>query len=203
MKFFKKKRKYKNEQIEEGIRNDNNEIIDWLIASEIGPSILNYVKRNSGTEDDAKDATIHAICECRENILSGKYKKMNSVTGFIATIAKRYWLQELRKEARYNEKGINADWVFGKEEFKEEEHTIVEEYSNMVNKTTIQLNQCFKNLSEDQERTIKLHIYEGLTHEEIADYEGIPAGTVRQRFKRGLAKLKICLDLHLNKKNNR
>ena len=56
------------------------------------------------------------------------------------------------------------------------------------------LRDCLEVLSEDQQQAIVLAYYRGLTHEELAHYLNKPLGTVKSWLRRGLLKLKDCLE---------
>lgn len=56
------------------------------------------------------------------------------------------------------------------------------------------LQDCLEVLSDDQRQAIVLAYYRGLTHEELAHYLDKPLGTVKSWLRRGLLKLKDCLD---------
>lgn len=53
---------------------------------------------------------------------------------------------------------------------------------------------CVQRLEDRHRRVILLAFYSGLTHEEMARHLGVPLGTVKSWVRRGLARLKSCLD---------
>lgn len=56
------------------------------------------------------------------------------------------------------------------------------------------LAECMKHLSGDQQHSIALAYFHGLTHAEVADKLGQPLGTVKSWVRRGLQGLKQCLE---------
>ena len=55
------------------------------------------------------------------------------------------------------------------------------------------LRACFDELSGEQRRVIHTAFFEGCTYEEIAERSDTPIGTVKSWIRRGLLKLKACL----------
>lgn len=55
------------------------------------------------------------------------------------------------------------------------------------------LHACFEELSGEQRRVIHTAFFEGCTYEEIAVRSDTPLGTVKSWVRRGLLKLKACL----------
>lgn len=55
------------------------------------------------------------------------------------------------------------------------------------------LRACFDELSGEQRRVIHTAFFEGCTYEEIAERSDTPLGTVKSWIRRGLIKLKSCL----------
>jgi len=49
-------------------------------------------------------------------------------------------------------------------------------------------------LPPDQQAVVQLSFVEGLSHSEIAARVGVPLGTVKSWIRRGLERLKLCLD---------
>lgn len=56
------------------------------------------------------------------------------------------------------------------------------------------LARCLETLSENQRQAISLAYFRGLTHEELARHLETPLGTVKSWLRRGLLRLKDCLD---------
>jgi len=56
------------------------------------------------------------------------------------------------------------------------------------------LHECMQHLSDDQKRSITLAFFNGLSHGELAEKMGKPLGTVKTWIRRGLDRLKGCLD---------
>ena len=56
------------------------------------------------------------------------------------------------------------------------------------------LSTCMQTLSGDQQRSLALAYYQGLSHAEVAQQLGQPLGTVKSWVRRGLQSLKTCLE---------
>jgi RNA polymerase sigma-70 factor (ECF subfamily) len=54
--------------------------------------------------------------------------------------------------------------------------------------------RCLETLDAEQKQSIALAFYQGLSHSEVADHLKRPLGTVKTHIRRGLLKLKGCLD---------
>lgn len=57
-----------------------------------------------------------------------------------------------------------------------------------------QLRNCLGSLAPEQQRSVLLAYYEGYTHHELADHLKAPLGTVKSWVRRGLARLRDCLE---------
>ena len=58
----------------------------------------------------------------------------------------------------------------------------------------VKVERCMKGLNGEQLQTISLAFFHGLSHSEVADHLGRPLGTVKTHIRRGLQKLKGCLE---------
>jgi len=56
------------------------------------------------------------------------------------------------------------------------------------------IERCMKGLDEEQRQTISLAFFHGLSHSEVADHLRRPLGTIKTHIRRGLMKLKGCLE---------
>ncbi len=57
-----------------------------------------------------------------------------------------------------------------------------------------QLQGCLKTLQTEQQRSVLLAYYEGYTHDELAQAMKAPLGTVKSWVRRGLQRLRECLE---------
>lgn len=55
------------------------------------------------------------------------------------------------------------------------------------------LNQLREQVSEEQRRTLELHLFEGYSLREIAEQSGLTLGCVRNRYYRALERLRTCV----------
>ena len=79
----------------EGIKNDRNKALSFIYKRYF-PLIKNYVKKNSGTEDDAKDIFQEAIVNFYEKVISGNFLLTSSIKTYIFSVCKNMWLKKLR-----------------------------------------------------------------------------------------------------------
>jgi RNA polymerase sigma-70 factor (ECF subfamily) len=56
------------------------------------------------------------------------------------------------------------------------------------------LESCMSILQDEQRRSVLLAYYEGYTHQELAKVMKAPLGTVKSWVRRGLSRLRECLD---------
>jgi RNA polymerase sigma-70 factor (ECF subfamily) len=52
---------------------------------------------------------------------------------------------------------------------------------------------AMRELSHEQQKALRLSLYEGLSHQEIADRLGVPLGTVKTNLRRGLIRIREML----------
>ena len=56
------------------------------------------------------------------------------------------------------------------------------------------LRDCMRGLQDEQRRSVLLAYYEGYTHQELAQAMNAPLGTVKSWVRRGLSRLRDCLE---------
>lgn len=56
------------------------------------------------------------------------------------------------------------------------------------------LSGCLERLPEDQRQCLLMSFLEGYSHHELSERLGLPLGTVKARIRRGLARLRQCLE---------
>ena len=58
---------------------------------------------------------------------------------------------------------------------------------------SLRIGQCMESLQGTQRQSLALAYYQGLSHTEVASQMGVPLGSVKAWIRRGLEKLKDCL----------
>jgi RNA polymerase sigma-70 factor (ECF subfamily) len=61
------------------------------------------------------------------------------------------------------------------------------------------LRECLEQLDDIQRQAMLLAYFNGMTHEELASHLDKPLGTVKSWLRRGLIRLKKCLDEHISR----
>lgn len=142
-----------------------------------GGLVWSLAKRMSANTEDAEDAVQEIFIDVWKNAQRFD-EKQSSETTFIAMIARRRLIDRLRKSQRQ----IAADSI---------EDILIEpeQRDDMSLQTSIEAQQAAKalqNLRPEQRQVLQLSIYQGLSHQEIADKTGMPVGTVKTHSRRGL-----------------
>ena len=168
------------QQIAAGQSHAVAEVIDaygglvWSLARK-------YFGRSAEAEDAVQDAFI-AVWKAAD-----RYDpEIAAESTFIAMIARRRMIDQLRKEGRR----IDAQPLEGSPEPENEsnDHLADEEQVEAVLKV-------IDALDPPQPEVIKHSLMDGLTHPEIAEKTGLPLGTVKTHIRRGLIKVRKALGI--------
>lgn len=84
-----------DEHILHGIKNDRNKALNFIYKGYF-PLIKNHVKKNSGTEEDAKDIFQDALVIFYEKVVSGNFVLTSSIKTYIFSVCQKMWLKKLR-----------------------------------------------------------------------------------------------------------
>ncbi len=123
-----------------------------------------------------KELAEELVQETFLKLLQAKLKNEDNGLSYLLTIAKNLALNT------YNQRKRLVYIDFDKEENLYRDDLIKDNYNY--------LDILFDNLSEYQSDLIKMHIYEGLTHKEIAKKLNKPIGTIMWQYNEALKKLR-------------
>lgn len=133
--------------------------------------------------------------ELAEEILQDTYLKVwhkarlfdreqGAAMGWLITILRRTALDRIRLGSS------NTTLVALRDEFLD-----VEEVDKALQRDVGEdVRDCIQRLEERYQRAILLAFFDGLTHEELARRLDVPLGTAKSWVRRGLTRLKSCLD---------
>lgn len=152
-----------------------------------GGLIWSLAKRMLPNSEDAEDAVQEIFIDIWKN--ADRFdESQSSETTFIAMIARRRLIDRIRKSNRQ----INADSI---------ESVLVEPTNNFDERLQMsveakQAAKALQSLREEQRKVLQLSIYQGLSHQEIADALKMPIGTVKTHARRGILQAREFLGLN-------
>ena len=103
----------------EGIIKNDFAVLQKIYEESL-PEVIKYVKRNSGTIDDAKDVFQEGIMVLFKKAKEDRLILTTSFHNFLFMVCKRIWLKKLTKKGK-KEVPFEDEWEFSFEEAFEEE----------------------------------------------------------------------------------
>lgn len=167
------------ERVAEGDSAAVNECIDrygglvWSLARRLCPDRIE-------AEDAVQDVFI-SLWRSAERYNS----ELGSEATFIAMIARRRLIDRVRRKQRRVDQGsidpeISEAMVAGPVGVREGGARVE------LDEAAASAQEVLRELSEEQQRVLRLSIMHGLSHEKIAESTGMPLGTVKTHIRRGL-----------------
>jgi RNA polymerase sigma factor (sigma-70 family) len=150
-----------------------------------GGLIWTLARRVGLPENESEDAVHEIFTELWKH--GHKYDPtIASETAFVATIARRRLIDRRRRVSRQP----------AKQQIIEESAPApggASSQKTFVAEEAARAEQALTQLTNEQQRVLRLSVYEGLSHELIARSTGMPLGTVKTHARRGLIKLREML----------
>ena len=147
--------------------------------------LLRILKRRDWAEEALQDCYLK-VWQKAETYAPEKGAPMT----WLMTIARYRALDLLRMkrpEVEMPEEGEEQPYLFADETQSPEDRAV--ESQGMG-----RLEHCMKGLQEEQRQSVLLAYYEGYTHQELATRLKAPLGTVKSWVRRGLSRLRECLE---------
>lgn len=154
------------------------------VLDQFGGLVWSLARRFSLGQSDAEDVVQEIFLDVWKS--APRYDPgVASEATFIAMIARRRLIDRVRKTTRHprpqtiEELPIAAAVPTSRAELTEE---------------AAQAAQVLSSLTVDQQRVLRLSIYQGMSHEEISQATGLPLGTVKTHSRRGLIRIREVLE---------
>ncbi|MDX2018215.1 MAG: sigma-70 family RNA polymerase sigma factor [Planctomycetota bacterium] len=167
-----------------------------------GGLIWSLARRLLYSEAEAEDAVQDVFVELWQS--AGRFdENIASETAFVAMIARRRLIDRRRKiDRRIDRKALGEIDVpasgAGGSAFAvgtDDEFDGAGIQRTSVCEEAAAAQEALRQLSPEQQRVLRLSIFQGLSHERIARATGLPLGTVKTHARRGLIKVRELLEL--------
>jgi RNA polymerase sigma factor (sigma-70 family) len=146
-------KKYTDIEITEGIRKQDDRILNWLYDNYYR-IVKDHVMKNSGSTDDVSDVLQDAIIILFEQITENKLNLTTDLKGYFFGIVKNIWSAQLRRKQKTTELIIDQP---DESESEELNYQLLERI----------VSRAFTQLKSDQQLVLNL-FSEGKTYSEIA-----------------------------------
>ena len=161
-------RKYSDIAIIEGIRRQDEKILNWLYDNYLD-QVRHHVLRNSGSAADVPDVFQESIISLYKQITENELNLTTDLKGYFFGIARNIWSSQLRKKMP----NTVIDTIISDE-------TPDDEANDKILERIIA--RVFSKLSEES-RTILMLFAEGLSFQEIAEEMNLKNETYARRKK--------------------
>ncbi len=161
-------RKISDTGIIEGIRSQDDQILNWLYDNYL-QSVRHHVLKNSGSDADVSDVFQESIITLFRQISENNFKLTSDLKGYFFGIARNIWNAQLRKKRRTTE--IEFDLI------DEDDN---EDINNPILERVV--TRAFQKLKPDAQTILTL-FSEGYSYEEIALKMNLKNETYARRKK--------------------
>ncbi|MEZ6243011.1 MAG: sigma-70 family RNA polymerase sigma factor [Phycisphaerales bacterium] len=156
-------------------------------ADQYGGLVWSLARRWSPTRADAEDAVQDVFVSVWRN--AGRFDPtISQETTFIAMIARRRLIDRMRKAGRRpDEVALDEGSAQARADGRAGGSGVG---AAEMGEDAARAEAAMRELSEEQQRVLRLSIVHGVSHEKIAASTGLPLGTVKTHIRRGLIKLR-------------
>jgi RNA polymerase sigma factor (sigma-70 family) len=161
-------KKISDRSIIEGIRRQDDKVLNFVYDNYF-QTIKNYVKKNSGTDEDVSDVFQDTIIALYKQITNDNLTLTSDLKGYFFGISKNIWNVQLRRKKRVT--GIDIDF---------EDEIDLDENNDLLFERV--LSKAYPKLKPDCQTVLTL-FSEGLTYEEIAIRMNLKNETYARRKK--------------------
>lgn len=154
--------------------------------SAYGGLIWSLARRMCPNADDAEDAVQEIFIDIWKNAERFDATQASETT-FVAMIARRRLIDRLRKSQRQPQVNSIEDMTVEPVKSQDKQMQASVEASQAA--------EAMNALRPEQRKVLQLSIYQGMSHQEIADATGMPIGTVKSHARRGLIQIREVLGL--------
>jgi RNA polymerase sigma factor (sigma-70 family) len=146
-----------------GIAAKNNTAIERVYRENFG-LIQNFVLKNSGSSDDARDIFQEAMMVLYEKSLQESFTLTCQIKTYLYSISRRLWLKKLQQGSRWSTSSEDIEETVPVEEEIEEKERLDLDFLNMEN--------AMKRLGEPCKSLLESYYFQKKSMVEIAEHFG-------------------------------
>ncbi len=155
--------KSKDQDIIRSIKNgDDRKALEDIYKSML-PKIKKLVNVGAEREEDAKDILQEALLVFYKQVMTNKFDEKYEIAGFIYTVAKNLWLNQIKKNQRFVQ--LNESSVADIKDTNILDQITLEEREALVKK-------LFDQLEDKCKQLLTYSLFEGLNMKEVAEKTG-------------------------------
>ena len=175
------------------IRSGSQEPLKEIYKENFRP-IINYVKKNSGNEDDGKDVLQEAVFIFWEKVNNDDFELSASVSTYIYAVSRNIWLSRLRK----NKMNVSFDENYIESAEFEGFEDVLEQGQNTETKAAL---DCLGQATEHCRTILTYYYFEKIPNKEIAKLMNLKNDdTVKVAKYKCFKKLEICVETKIGNK---
>jgi RNA polymerase sigma factor (sigma-70 family) len=161
-------KKYSDTSLIEGIRNQDDKILNWLYDNYLS-SVKNYVLKNSGSTEDVSDVFQDSIIVLFKQVSENNLKLSTDLKGYFFGIARNVWSAQLRIKQKTTQLEID---ISDEEDLESISDPLLERI----------VSRAFLKLKPDQQLILNLFT-DGNSYEDIALKMGLKNEAYARRKK--------------------
>ncbi|MGZ9583074.1 RNA polymerase sigma factor [Paenibacillus marinisediminis] len=135
---------------------------------------LSILRKKSSAEDVLQDTFVRVYEK------AATYKSGTNAKAWVISIARNLAYDALRRDKREFTNEIDEEPIGTKSSFNSTETIVLHR---------LELTEALFRLGEIERQIVVMHLVAGLKHSEISEELGIPAGTVRWKYRKSLTRL--------------
>lgn len=141
-----------------------------------------------GDTKDAEDALQEVYCDLWKSADRFDPARASPIS-WLATMARNRAVDRLRSGGKVRDRSVGIEAALEVADAGPLADSIIETLQRDA-----RLHSCLEELDESQRRAIRAAFFQGLTYAQLADAQGVPLGTMKSWIRRGLARLKGCVE---------
>ena len=143
----------KDEVVIEKIKKGDETAIEYLYKQNYR-MMVNLIKKNNGSEDEAKDIYQDALVIFWEKVANNEFKLTSRISTYLYSICNNLWRKELNRKSKF---------------VSEEDTEKAQEYNIDANEQVKAIHRCISKLGDTCQKVLTMYYFDKISMTEIAE----------------------------------